>query len=470
MIRCLIVDDSPTFRLVLREILTADRRFEVVGEAADGDQALELLQTLKPDVMTLDVHMPRRSGYDVIRAVMSSAVPVPILVISAAADDASDQVAFQAISLGALEVLGKPKAGDPARMARDAEALRTAVRFVAGIKPMTRFSPRSAHGPELEVAAATRQVQCVGIAASTGGPKALAHILEGLPASFPAPILVVQHIAHGFTAGMVGWLGEKTPLRVKLAESGELLSAGTVYVAPDDQHLLTSMGRVRLSADGPRVGGFRPSATVLFTALARDYGAAAVGLVLSGMGDDGAAGLKLMRGRGARALAQDEATSVVWGMPRVAIETGAAEKALPLDQLAPALIRLCAGRSGAQRKPRLLLVDDSETILHLEKTMLGDAFELFLARNGREALDAARSVEVDAVLMDYSMPVMDGEAALVALKAAPETSRLPVVIITGETDAAVRKRCEAAGALSVLKKPIDAAELHAVVARALRSR
>lgn len=470
MIRCLIVDDSPTFRLVLRELLTADRRFEVVGEAADGDQALELVQALKPDVMTLDVHMPGRSGYDVIRAVMSSAVPVPILVISAAADDASDQVAFQAMSLGALEVLGKPKAGDPVRMARDAEALRTAVRFVAGIKPVTRFPQPASLAAEPDVAASSRPVQCVGIAASTGGPQALAQLLEGLPASFPVPILVVQHIAQGFTAGMVGWLGDKTPLRVKLAEHGELLSAGTVYVAPDNQHLLTSMGRVRLSADGPRVGGFRPSATVLFTAMARDYGSAGVGLVLSGMGDDGAAGLKLMRGRGARVLAQDEASSVVWGMPRVALETGAAEKALPLEQLAPALLRLTSGREGALRKPRLLLVDDSETILQLEKTMLGDAFELFLARNGREALDTVRSVEVDAVLMDYSMPVMDGEAALVALKTAPATSRLPVVIITGETDAAVKKRCEAAGALSVLKKPIDATELHSVVARALRSR
>lgn len=471
MIRCLIVDDSPTFRLVLREILSADPRFEVVAEASDGEEAIELARAFKPDVMTLDVHMPGRSGYEVIREVMASPHPVPILVISAAADDASDQVTFQALALGALEVLGKPRAGDPARMARDAEALRTAVRVVAGIKPITRFGPAGSAAPALPELEHPSRVppQCVGLAASTGGPAALEHILKGLPAEFPVPILVVQHIAEGFTAGLVGWLSGSSALRVKVAEHGELLSAGTVYVAPDNNHLLTSLGRVRLSADSPRVRGFRPSATVLFTAMARDYGAAGLGVALTGMGDDGAVGLKLMRDRGGQVLAQDEASSVVWGMPKVALESGAAQRALPLDQIAPALIRLTSRRAGAQRKPRLLLVDDSETILLLEKSMLQDRFELVLARNGQEALDAARSMELDAVLMDYSMPVMDGEASLRAMRAGPGTRKLPVVIVTGETDGEVWRRCEAAGALCVLKKPINPVELHNAIARALRS-
>lgn len=470
MIRCLIVDDSPTFRLVLREILSADPRFEVVAEAADGEEAIALANALKPDVMTLDVHMPGRSGYDVIREVMSSAHPVPILVISAAADDASDQVTFQALSLGALEVLGKPRAGDPVRMARDAETLRSAVRVVAGIRPITRFGASASPSllPDFE-ASARVPLQCVGLAASTGGPAALAHILEKLPAEFPVPLLVVQHIAEGFTAGLVSWLSGTSALRVKLAEHGELLSAGTVYVAPDNHHLLTSLGRVRLSAESPRVRGFRPSATVLFTAMARDYGAAGLGVALTGMGDDGAVGLKLMRDRGGQVLAQDEASSVVWGMPRVALESGAAQRALALDQIAPALIRLTSRRAGAQRRPRLLLVDDSETILLMEKSMLQDRFELVLARNGQEALDAAGSMSLDAVLMDYSMPVMDGEVALRALRASPGTHKLPVVIITGETDRAVWKRCEEAGALCVLKKPLKPEELHSAIARALRS-
>lgn len=469
-IRCLIVDDSPTFRLVLREILSVDPRIQIVAEAADGDEAIALARLHKPDVMTLDVHMPGRSGYDVIREVMHSAQPLPILVISAAADDASDQVTFQAISLGAMEVLGKPKAGDPVRMARDAETLRTAVRVVAGIRPITRFGAVTLDKPhELELPLGShRPPQCVGIAASTGGPAALEQILKGLPADFPVPILVVQHIAEGFTAGMVSWLSSSSALRVKLAEQGELLAAGTVYVAPDNHHLLTSMGRVRLSAESPRVRGFRPSATVLFTAMARDYGSAGVGLVLTGMGDDGAAGLKLMKDRGGFVLAQDEDSSVVWGMPRAAMEAGATLRALPLGQLAPALLRLTSRRAGAQRKPRLLLVDDSETILSLEKSMLGDRFELFLARNGQEALDATRSVELDAVLMDYSMPVMDGEAALRAMRATAATKALPVVMITGETDPAVWKRCEEAGALCVLKKPINLEELNGAVERALR--
>lgn len=467
MIRCLIVDDSPTFRRVLREILTADKRIEVVAEAENGDEAISLARAHRPDVMTLDVHMPGRSGYEVIREVMGSGQPMRILVISAAADDASDQVTFQALSLGALEVLGKPRAGDPARAARDAEALRTAVRVVAGITPVTRLSNTSAAPADFQLAS-HRAPQCVGIAASTGGPAALEKILAGLPATFPVPILVVQHIAEGFTAGLVSWLSASTPLRVKLAEHGELLSAGTVYFAPDNHHLLTSLGRVRLSADSPRMRGFRPSATVLFTSLARDYGAAGLGLALTGMGDDGAAGLKLMKDRGGHVLAQDEATSVVWGMPRAAVEAGATLGVLALEQMAPALIRLTARKAGAQRKPRLLLVDDSETILLFEKALLQDQFELFLARNGQEALDASRAMELDVVLMDYSMPVMDGEAALVAMRATAATAQLPVVIVTGETDSAVWRRCEAAGALCVLKKPINPAELHSAIARALR--
>lgn len=465
MIRCLIVDDSPTFRMVLKEILTADKRFEVVGEAADGQEAIDLCRALKPDVMTLDVNMPGRSGYEVIREVMGSPHPVPILVISAAADDASDQVTFQALSLGALEVMGKPRAGDPARMARDAETLRSAVRVVAGVKTITRFPSSTVHSaPELEE---RPPPQCVGIAASTGGPAALEVILKGLPAGFPVPILVVQHIAEGFTAGFVSWLDDCAALRVKVAEHGELLSAGTVYVAPDNHHLLTSMGRVRLSAESPRVRGFRPSATVLFTAMARDYGARGLGLVLTGMGDDGALGLKLMRDRGGHVLAQDEATSVVWGMPKAALDCGAASRTLALEQMAPALIRLTGQRAGAPRKPRLLLVDDSETILLLEKSMLMDRFELFLARNGQEAVDASRSMELSAVLMDYSMPVMDGEQALRAMRAHGPTQKLPVVIITGETDGSLRQRCEEAGALCVLKKPIDPVALNEAIARAL---
>lgn len=468
MIRCLIVDDSPSFRQVLREILTADARIEVVAEAASGDEALAMLEAFKPDVMTLDVHMPGRSGYEVIREVMASSRPVPILVISAAADDDSAQVAFLALSLGAVEVMGKPHGTTPASAARDAEALQTAVRVVAGIKPITRAASPAVPA---EVDAGNRPpAQCVGIAASTGGPAALERILRALPADFAVPVLVVQHIADGFTQGLVRWLASVSPLRVKVAEQGELLSAGTVYFAPDNQHLLTSQGRVRLAADTPRVRGFRPSATVLFSALARDYGPAGLGVVLTGMGDDGAPGLLLMKARGGHVLAQDEASSVVWGMPRVAVEQGAVHATLGLEQVAPALVRLTSARSGPSRKPRLLLVDDSESLLMVQRMMLKDRFELFLARDGREAVAATEAMEFDAVLMDYSMPVMNGDEALVAMRANPATSAVPVIIITGETDPVVHRRCEAAGALCVLPKPIQLDALHSAIARALRSR
>lgn len=463
MIRCLVVDDSPSFRKLLRQLLTPEAGFEVVGEAGDGDEALALCNALVPDVMTLDVHMPGRGGYEVIREVMGSPRPVPILVITAAANEASDQVAIQALSLGALEVLAKPHAADEAGRAEEAENLRTAVRVVAGIRPITRFaSPADVKPPAVEGA----PPRCVGIAASTGGPPALAKILGGLSADFPAPILVVQHIAKGFTAGLVQWLDEATSLRVKVAEQGELLSAGTVYFPPDDLHLLTSTGRVRLS-DGARVRGLRPSATVLFTALARDFGAAACGVVLSGMGDDGAPGLKVLHERGGRVLAQDEASSVVWGMPGAAVALGAVHLTLSVDHIAPTLTRLTRPE-GARRKPRLLLVDDSETMLVVEKALLKDRFEIFLARNGEEAVAATLTLPLDAVLMDYSMPVMDGETALKAIVANPRTTSLPVVMLTGETDPEFARRCRAAGALTVLTKPVSGDALYQALARALR--
>ena len=279
---------------------------------------------------------------------------------------------------------------------------------------------------------------------------------------------MVQHIAEGFTAGLVAWLGQETKLRAKVAEAGEVLSAGTVYFAPDNKHLVTSMGRVRLD-DGPRVRGFKPSATVLFSAVARDYGAAGVGVVLTGMGDDGVLGLKLMKDRGGQVLAQDEGSSVVWGMPRAAIEANATHAVLPLRQFAPTLRRLSTITRASGRKPRLLLVDDSETILMLERALLKNDFELFLARNGQEAVASSRTLELDAVLMDYSMPVMDGETALRQMRTHAATASLPVVIITGETDPVVRRRCTEAGGLTVVSKPFDERALRAAIALALRT-
>ncbi|MDP2275697.1 MAG: chemotaxis-specific protein-glutamate methyltransferase CheB [Archangium sp.] len=470
MIRCLIADDSPTFRWVLRELLTRDRDIEVVGEAVDGADALAQTLALRPDVLTLDLNMPRLDGLGVLREIMARAA-LPILVLTAAVDAASDQISFQALSLGALEVLAKPRADDPQRFAAQAEEIRRAVRTIAGSKPVMRPEQLGLEPSAPFLTGAGRgPVACIGIATSTGGPAALQRILSALPADFPVPILVVQHTADGFTPALVKWLASQTKLRVGLAEHGEPLAPGTVRFAPDRRHLMVSLGRLRLD-DGPAVRGFRPAGSVLLASLAREFGPAAAGFVLTGMGEDGVSGLRLMRERGGATFAQGRASSVVWGMPRAAIEQGAAEWGLELDQVAPAMTRLASPASaGGTRRQRLLLVDDSQTILLLEQRFLQDRYELFMASDGRQAVDAAHKLKPDVVLMDYSMPVMNGVEALRELKAHAATRSLPVIMVTSETTPAVLQSCRDSGCVDIVRKPITAVGLHRAVAVALQRR
>jgi chemotaxis response regulator CheB len=219
------------------------------------------------------------------------------------------------------------------------------------------------------------------------------------------------------------------------------------------------MGRIRLD-DGPPVKGLRPSGTVLFASLARELGASAAGLVLTGMGDDGAAGLKLMRERGAFTAAQGQASSVVYGMPRVAFESGAAEVQLELDEIPGALQRLAepglsGGGGSAVRRRRLLLADDTETILQVESMLLSDRYELMFARDGKEALATARAHSPDGILLDHSMPHLTGAQVLQALRADSRTRSIPVIMVSSETDDAIVKSWWAGGCQAVVPKPID---------------
>ncbi len=481
MPRVLIVDDSPTFRGVLRGILAAAQGVEVVGEAADGEEAIGRTLELRPEVITMDVRMPRRNGLDAIREIMRIA-PTPIVVVSAAARDASEAVTFEALKLGALEVLEKPQALDAHRYNVQAESIRQAVRAAAGVKLATRHRDRGERRPEKPagpaaaagVAAApnapwpgtvtaaavkpsAQPLQCIGIAASTGGPAALQKVFSTLPADFPVPIVVVQHIAEGFSAGLVHWLADSCPLKVKLAERGEAVERGKIYVAPDGHHMLVSMGRIRLD-DSPPLKSLRPSATVLFASMAREYGPAAAGFVLTGMGDDGAAGLKLMRDRGAFTAAQGKLSSVVFGMPHVALETGAADLALELDEIVPAMVKLVGERGPAaqpQRRRKLLLVDDAETILQLEKALLSESYELVFAHNGREAVEAALKHLPDGILMDHSMPQMTGAEALKQIKAGATTRAIPVIMVSSETEKGIVQSWWTGGCQAVVAKPID---------------
>jgi two-component system chemotaxis response regulator CheB len=357
MIRCLVVDDSRVFRAILRTILAVAPDVEVVGEAADGDDAIDKVRSLRPDVVTMDVRMPGKDGLAAIEEIMQVA-PTPIIVVSAEAGPEKQEVSFWALELGAIEVLAKPRSDGPGRFEREAEAIRSAVRAVSGLRLATRHRrrpvrlpappgaaapPRPAFSTPAEARPTTPGPRVLGVAASTGGPAALARVLRALPPDYALPILVVQHIAQGFERGLVHWLGSETRLVVKIAEDREPVRAGNVYVGPDGRPLVVERGAVRL-VEGPAVRGFRPSGTTLLATLAREYGPAAAGLVLSGMGDDGADGLRAVRDRGGWTAAQGPASSVVFGMPRAAIDRGAAQVTLELDEIAPALVRLAARR------------------------------------------------------------------------------------------------------------------------------
>lgn len=339
MLRAVVVDDSPTVRSLLRRILEGDGEIEVAGEARDGVEAVALVQSLRPDVVTMDIHMPRMDGLEATREIMIAA-PTPIVVVTSSARAGDVTGAMSALEAGALTVLRKPSGPDSPDFEAVSRTLVSTVKTMAAVKVVRR------HRRSAPVAAASTAlrgggaVKVVAIATSTGGPQALARLLGDLPEDFAAPVLVVQHIGAGFTAGLASWLSSCVPLRVKVAEAGEPLVPATVYIAPEDQHLGVALGRrVALSSDPP-LGGFRPSGTHLFQSVAAAYGPAAAALILTGMGEDGLEGLRAVHRAGGRVIAQDEASSVVFGMPAAAIRAGLADRVLPLERIAREVLSL----------------------------------------------------------------------------------------------------------------------------------
>lgn len=326
----LVVDDSPVFCRAISRLISVDPEFEVLGNAADGDQAAARVQELRPDVVTMDLHMSRADGYAGIARIMAD-TPTPILVLT---ESPTEAAAFRSLSLGALDILAKPAADTDLRAY--GLVLRTRLKLLAGVKVIRH--PRGLRGARRQPPrAGPIRRELVVIGASLGGPRALAQLLRALPADLPAPVAVVQHIADGFTEGLTAWLSQETPLAVSTARDGDALRPGRVLLAPSGSHLVVAEGCVRLSADPP-VETFRPSATTLLASAARVYGARACGVILTGMGRDGAEGLKALRDAGGCTLAQDEASSAVFGMPRAAIELGAAERVLPLDEIPRAIL------------------------------------------------------------------------------------------------------------------------------------
>lgn len=352
MIRVLLVDDSPLALHVLQRLLSRSPDIQVVGTAANGREALALVPALSPDVICTDLHMPVMDGLAFTREVMASH-PRPILVVSVSVEPNSSNV-FRLLEAGAVDVLPKPRAVLDAEAEKLAQELISKVRILAGVHVFRR--PNTANGASAPVPRISPSpqapVRIVVIGASTGGPQALREILSRLPAGFPVPVVCIQHIDSGFLTEMVAWLAEISPLPVAKASPGEAPQPGKVYFAPEDAHLELDDGRRFALSLAPPLEGHRPSVTVTMRTAARCFGAGTVGVLLTGMGRDGAEGMASIAAAGGITIAQDEASSIVYGMPREAAALGAVRHVLPLAQIAPALAGLVNGRSLAALSPK----------------------------------------------------------------------------------------------------------------------
>lgn len=344
MIKVLVVDDSPVTREFLVHILSSDPSIEVIGTANDGQHALETVDRKRPDVITMDIHMPKVDGLEATRRIMETH-PTPIVIVSGSTDPGEVATTFRAMEAGALAVLRRPAGiGHPDHETMARELVQT-VKLMSEVKVVRRW-PRVRSETEITrpmdraLVRAPAKVSVVAIGASTGGPPVLQTILAALPKDFPAPVLIVQHMAAGFTEGFIGWLAQSAHLPVHLATHGETMLPGHVYVAPDDLQMKVGRdGTILLTRDGPE-NGLSPSVSYLFRSLAEVYGAEVVAGLLSGMGRDGAEELKLLRNRGAITFAQDKDSSVVHGMPGEAIRLDAATLVLPAGRIAAALASL----------------------------------------------------------------------------------------------------------------------------------
>ena len=339
-IRVLVAEDSSTTRDHLVHLIEDAPELRVVETASDGAEAVEKAVRARPDVILMDVHMPHLDGLTATRRIMEQA-PTPIVLMSASLERAEVALTFEALDAGAVTIVRKPPGlGDPRHAEAVGEFLQT-LRLMAEVKVVRRWSRRKP-APPVEPKQ-RNHVSVIAIGASTGGPPVLAELLRDLPRDFGAPILVVQHIASGFTEGFVEWLVGQTALTVTLARDGELVRPGSVYVAPEGRQMeVGPEGRVRLTAEVGR-DGFRPSVSHTFASLAATHGRSAMGILLTGMGRDGAAGLLRLREAGAVTVAQSEATSVVFGMPAEAVRMQAAQHVLSPGEIAGLMQALAGG-------------------------------------------------------------------------------------------------------------------------------
>jgi len=342
--KILIVDDSATQRQVLREMLAHDPEFLVVGEAADGMEALELCHRLEPDLVTMDIQMPRMNGYEATRRIMSE-TPRPVVVLTSSFSDRMLGISFKALDSGALMVLGKPTSISMPQEEKD--RLLGQLKAMAGVKVVGRRwnrldRPQDGRAlPKASPVTAGSKVELICLGASTGGPPAVQGILQSLSPQATPPIALVQHINLGFVDSLARWLSDTTAFKVEPAKPGVRLQAGKVILAPEKRHLTVLKGGMVRLVDADPVDGHLPSVTALFRSAAA-YGSSAMGVLLTGMGRDGAQGLLEMKNAGAWTIAQDRESSVVYGMPGEAVALGGAGEVLPLSSIAKRISTICA--------------------------------------------------------------------------------------------------------------------------------
>jgi two-component system chemotaxis response regulator CheB len=350
-IRVLVVDDSALMRKLIPAILARESSIEVVGTAMDGAFALKKIEELQPDVVTLDLEMPRMDGMETLRSIMKRA-PLPVILFSTHSKEGG-YATFKALALGAVDFLAKPKDAAIGHLEEIADQLIAKIKVAkraAGRKLPPAIVGEEPAAPKKGVRTALPPRRIIVIGISTGGPNALQFVLSQIPADFQSSIVVVQHMPEGFTEMFAKRLDECCALEVQEARSGDLLLAGRVLICPGNRHIMVRRmprGSMVILSDGPPVNGHRPSADVLFHSVAQEFGLTVVGVLMTGMGDDGAEGLGAIKAAGGMTIAQSEDTCVVSGMPRAAILKGYANKIIPLDGVAAYLV----SNYGAERSP-----------------------------------------------------------------------------------------------------------------------
>jgi two-component system, chemotaxis family, protein-glutamate methylesterase/glutaminase len=347
-VKVFLVEDSPVALKILENLLAESSDIAIAGTARNGAEAFEKILKTQPDVICTDLLMGKMDGLELTQQIMAKC-PTPILIISQAVEGHTSDMAVRLLKAGAVDIFTKPKSGLQEDYKQAQALLIGKIKVLSGVKVFTKpikpalVYPKPPHAPQALPPTVSGAYKVLAIGASTGGPQAFQKVLGQLPLNFPMPVVCIQHISEGFLAGLVNWMDAECALTVKIAEDRECLQPGFVYFAPEKHHLMVDhQGRCFYSAAAP-VGGHCPSIGVTFESLASAYGKGVIAALLTGMGRDGADGLQIIAQKGGLTIAQDEASSIIYGMPQEAVKLGAARKVLDIEAIAPFILKSLGG-------------------------------------------------------------------------------------------------------------------------------